>query len=82
MCVYARACMCVRVCVWGKILANDIRFAKFAKFSPAKILCYTICVEWINESVVSEAKHPKQKKQVRASGEQRLVKQVCKSEWR
>ena len=29
--------------IWlGKILANDVCFVKFAKFSPAKILCYTI----------------------------------------
>ena len=29
--------------IWlGKILVNDVRFAKFTKISPAKILCYTV----------------------------------------
>ena len=39
--------------IWlGKILANDVLFAKFANVSPARILRYTVrdlTAEWLNK---------------------------------
>ena len=34
--------------IWlGKILANGVRFAKFSKVSPTKILCRTVCTWYL-----------------------------------